>query len=92
MFYDQNKSKILQNLFHALLKNPINKKTDPPQKKPKAVKDRGGVEGRYDRGQRFNVFFLKAYLKDYRVNRWFLLFLASFLYLGPHWDIFFNSQ
>ena len=42
-FYGQNKSKILQNLFHALLNNPINKKTDPPPKKtPKTVKDRGG--------------------------------------------------
>ena len=39
------------------------KKTDPPDKKPKAVKDRGGgVEGRFDCGQRFNVFF-KASLK-----------------------------
>ena len=45
-FYGQNKSNILQNLFHALLNNPINKKTDPPkEKKPKAVKDRGGGRG-----------------------------------------------
>ena len=36
-------------------------KTDPPppEKKPRAVKDRGGgVKGRYDYGQRFNGFFL----------------------------------
>ena len=47
-----------QNLFHVLLNNPIHKK-EPSQKKPKAVKDRGGrmVKERYDRGQRFNVFF-----------------------------------
>ena len=38
-FYGQNKSTILQNLFHALLNNPINKKTDHPEKKPKAFKD-----------------------------------------------------
>ena len=31
-FYSQNKSKKLQNLFHALLNNPINKKKDPPKK------------------------------------------------------------
>ena len=30
-FYGQNESKILQNLFHALFNNPINKKTDPPK-------------------------------------------------------------
>ena len=29
-FYGQNKSKILQNLFHALLNNPINKKQTNP--------------------------------------------------------------
>ena len=36
-FYGQNKSKILQNLFHALLNNPINKKkhgVGPVDKKP----------------------------------------------------------
>ena len=44
-FYDQNRSKSLQNLFHALLDNPINKKSDLPPKKPKAVKDRGGGQG-----------------------------------------------
>ena len=32
-FYGQKKSKNLQNLFHALLNNLINEKTDPPQKK-----------------------------------------------------------
>ena len=31
-FYGQNKSKNLQNPLHALLNNPINKKTDPPKK------------------------------------------------------------
>ena len=36
----KKRSKISQNLFHALLNNPI-KKNRPPQKKPKAVKDRG---------------------------------------------------
>ena len=51
-FYGQNKSKILQNLFHALLNNPTNEKNRPSRKKPKAVKDRGGgVRGRYDHGQ-----------------------------------------
>ena len=56
-FYGQNKSKILPNLFHALLNNPINKKQTPPKKKEKAGKDKGGgVKGRYDRGQRFNCF------------------------------------
>ena len=46
-------------MFHALLNNPINKKTDPPKK---AVKDReGGVEGRYDRGQRFTGFFCEGF-------------------------------
>ena len=44
-FYGQNKSNILQNLFHALLNNHINKKQTPPQKKLKAVKDRGGSQG-----------------------------------------------
>ena len=40
-FYGQNKSKILQNLFHALLNNSINKKTVlPEEKKPVVVKDR----------------------------------------------------
>ena len=39
------------------------KNRPPRKKKPKAVKDRGGVEGRYDRGQRFNGFFLKASLR-----------------------------
>ena len=55
-FYAQNEPTFLQNLFHAVLNNQINKK-EPPKKKPKAVKVRGGVEGRNDRGQRFNVFF-----------------------------------
>ena len=44
-------------MFHVLLNNPINKKIDPPEKKPKVVKDRGGVGGRFDRGQKFNVLF-----------------------------------
>ena len=30
--YGLNKSKVLLNLFHALLNNPINKKTDHPKK------------------------------------------------------------
>ena len=38
-------------------------KNRPPQKKPKAAKDGGGVEGRYDRSQRFNGFFLKLPLQ-----------------------------
>ena len=37
--------KILQNLFHALLNNPIDTKNRLPREKPKAVKD-GGVKGR----------------------------------------------
>ena len=57
-FHGQNEPKILQNLFHTILINPINKKTALEEKKPKAVKDRGGVRGRFDRGQRFNVFFV----------------------------------
>ena len=51
-FYGQKKSKILRNLFHALLNNPIHKKTDhppPPQKKkkkkPRGVKIGGGGGG-----------------------------------------------
>ena len=36
----------------------IKKNLPPPQKEPKAVKDRGGGGGgSFDRGQRFNVFF-----------------------------------
>ena len=50
-------------MFHVLLNNPINKKTEPAPPSPlkknlKAVKDMGGgVNGRYDRGQSFNGFF-----------------------------------
>ena len=39
-------------MFHVLLNNPINKKIDPPEKKPKVVKDRGG-RGGIDRFQIF---------------------------------------
>ena len=61
-FYGQNKSKMLQNLFQALLNNPINQKRDPPPQKKKKqwrskIGGKGGAEGRYDRSQRFNVFF-----------------------------------
>ena len=57
MFYGQNKSNNLQNPLHVFLNNTIyKKKPDLPEKKPKVVKDEGGVEGRYDRGQRFNFF------------------------------------
>ena len=34
------------------------------KEKPKTVKDRGEGGGRFDRGQRFNAFFLKAFLSD----------------------------
>ena len=49
---------MLQNLFHALLNNPINKKTETAQKTLRRSKT-GGVEGRYDRSQRFNGVFLR---------------------------------
>ena len=69
--HGQNKPKFVQNLFHTILNNSINKKTAPEKrrKKPKAVKDRGGrvggrVRGRFDRGQRFNVFFFKPSLTN----------------------------
>ena len=42
--HGQNKPQILQNLFHTILNNSINKKT-ALEKKPKAVKDRGGGYG-----------------------------------------------
>ena len=76
VFYGQNKSKILQNLFHALLNNSIKKKTDrppppPKKKKTEAVKDRGGgVEGRYDCSQRFNGFFLRLPLVNVEAIRY----------------------
>ena len=41
-FSGQNKSKILQNLCHALLNNPANKKTDPPEKNLGPSKIGGG--------------------------------------------------
>ena len=70
---------LLQNLYHALLNNPINKKKQPPLKKnPKAVKDMGGgVNGMYDRGQRFNGFFLRVPL----AKTGNLLFLEVYLFL-----------
>ena len=60
-----------KNLFHALINNTINKKRTP-QKKPKAVKDRGGVEGRYDRGQRFNGFFKASHCLLQQISHGFL--------------------
>ena len=61
-FYGQNISQILENLFHAFLNVPINKKNGHSPKKTLAGPIKGGgVKGRYDRGQKFNVF-LKAFL------------------------------
>ena len=57
-FHGQKKPKKLQNLFHTILDNPIKKKKAPPQKKNlRRSKMGGGSGGRFDRGQRFNVFF-----------------------------------
>ena len=45
-FHGQNKPKFLQNLFHTILNNSINKKQPlKKKKKPKAVTDRGGGSG-----------------------------------------------
>ena len=37
--------------------HPNKFKNSPQRKKPNTVKDSGGVQGRYDRGQRFIFFF-----------------------------------
>ena len=64
-FYGQNKSKILQNLFHALLNHHINKKQNPtPRKKPKAVKDSGGLRVGMT-AIKDSMVFLKASLSYY---------------------------
>ena len=55
-FHGPNKPTILLNPFHTILSNSINKK-QPSKQKPKAVKERRGG-GKFDCGQRFNVFFL----------------------------------
>ena len=57
-FYAQNKPNKLQNLFHAVLNNPINQKNYPEEKNNlRQLKIGGrGVWGKYDRCQIFNVF------------------------------------
>ena len=61
-FYGQNKSKILQNLFHALLNNPIIKKTDPPEKNLRRSKIGGGSRVGMTAVKDSMVFFFKASL------------------------------
>ena len=63
--------KFLQNLFQTVTDNPINSKTALEKKNIMRPNLGGGVRGRYDRGQRFNVFFyafpnriLKSFFAD----------------------------
>ena len=56
-FHGQNEPKILQNLFHTILNNSINKKIALEKKNLRRSRIGGGVRGRFDRGQRFNGFF-----------------------------------
>ena len=89
--------KFLQNLFQTVTNNPINSKTALKKKKPKAVKPRGGVRGRYDRGQRFNVGFF-YFFPYWIVQLDFQILLRQFgtdcfgpvLYLG--WEVFIDKR
>ena len=67
-FYGQNYSKFQQNLFYALLNNPINEKNRPywkEEKKPKGVKDRGEGESRVGMTAfKDSMVFFKASLKS----------------------------
>ena len=49
--------KFLQNLFQTVTNNPINSETALEKKNLRRSKIGGGVQGRYDRGQRFIFFF-----------------------------------
>ena len=78
-FYGQNKSKISQNMFHALLNNPINKNTHTTEEKNLR---RSKIRGRQSRvgmtAFKDSMVFFKASLTRLVLNIFCLIILAKY--------------